>query len=220
MKLSILLWTRWATLAEFALHPLIDSTTPIGNNTEDVNQSAGSEQDVPIMTLTPQLLGAARFSDKDMKPALGYLYVKEMLGEKLFLKALKYYITQWQGRHPTPYDFFNCFNKASGTNLNWFWYNWFFTKDAPDLGIEKVSHHQKTYTVKITRIGNGIVPVHLTIHYKDGTQQTINRSIACWAKANKSVILNFSAKKNIQRLVLGTAYDADTDKSNNTWQPN
>jgi len=96
----------WGTLAEFLLHPLIDSTSKVGNNTDDVNRSAGSEQDVPIMTLTPQLLGSARYADKDMKPALGYLYVKEMLGDQLFKKALNYYIVQWKGRHPTPFEFF------------------------------------------------------------------------------------------------------------------
>lgn len=205
----------WATLAEFILHPLIDPSSQVSNNTDEVNRSASSEQDVPIMTLTPQLFGAARYSNKDMKPALGFLYVKEMLGEKLFLKAFNYYIAQWKGRHPTPYDFFNCFNHGAGKNLNWFWYNWFFTKEPPDLAIGKVSHKLQKYTVTINRIGKAIVPVHLNIIYKDGTSENVTRSIACWATGHKNIRINFVARKPIKQLVLGNDFDADRNKSNN-----
>lgn len=209
----------WGTLAEFMLHPLIDPGSEVGNNIEDVNKSAGSEQDVPIMTLTPQLLGAARYADKDMKPALGYLYVKEMLGDQLFNKALKYYIEQWKGHHPTPYDFFACMNAGAGKNLNWFWYNWFFTKEVPDLAIGSVNHRQKHYTVTIIKKGAAMVPVHLNIMYADGTQETLSQNISCWATGNKSVLMNFMAQKTIKQLVLGASFDADVNKINNTWKP-
>lgn len=46
-----------------AFHPLVDSAIPIGNNTSDVNLSAGTEQALPIVTLTPKLTGAARYAD-------------------------------------------------------------------------------------------------------------------------------------------------------------
>jgi hypothetical protein len=209
----------WGTLAEFMLHPLIDSISEVGNNTDDVNRSAGSEQDVPIMTLTPQLLGSARYADKDMKPALGYLYVKEMLGDQLFKKALNYYIDQWTGRHPTPFDFFACMNAGAGKDLNWFWYNWFFTKDMPDLAIGRIHHAQKKYTVTISKVGNSIVPVHLNIIYSDGTKEALSRTIACWASGNRSIQLTFVARKTVRQLVLGAPFDADADKRNNTWKP-
>ena len=68
---------------------------------------------------------------------MGYLYVRDMLGDELFTKALHYYISQWHGKHPMPYDFFNCINTGSGVNLNWFWKSWFFDDGMPDLGISK-----------------------------------------------------------------------------------
>jgi aminopeptidase N len=154
-----------------------------------------------------------------MKPALGYLYVKEMLGDQLFNKALKYYIGQWKGRHPTPFDFFACMNAGAGKDLNWFWYNWFFTKEVPDLAIGSVKHQQKNYTVNIIRNGNAIVPVHLNIIYTDGTKETVSRNISCWAAGNKPASLRFTARKQVQQLVLGAPFDADANKSNNTWKP-
>jgi hypothetical protein len=208
----------WATLAEFYLHPMIDSSVVLNYNINDVNNSAGTEQDVPIMTLTPQLAGAARYSDKDQKPALGYLYVKEMLGTPLFLKALRFYISNWQGKHPTPYDFFNSMNTGSGVNLDWFWNNWFFEKVIPDLAISKVTHHQQTYSVTVSRIANGMVPVHLTVYYADGSQQLLGSGIACWAGGNKTMVLTFKATKAVREIVLGTVYDADVNPDNNKWK--
>jgi len=209
----------WATLTEFLLHPLVDPAAPIDYDISDVNKSAGTEQDVPIMTLTPQLYGKARFSNKDLKPALGYLYVKEMLGDELFLKALQQYIRTWQGKHPTPYDFFYCMNTASGVNLNWFWNNWFFNKGIPDLAIGAVSHTGKKYKIQVQNLGTEAVPVHLTVTYVDGSKELINRNISCWVTGLKTVSLNFVAKKQIKKIVLGTGLDADSDKSNNTWKP-
>jgi aminopeptidase N len=209
----------WATLAEFYLHPMIDSSVAVDYDISDVNNSAGIEQDMPIMTLTPQLAGVARYADKDLKPALGYLYVEEMLGREKFLKALHFYINTWKGKHPTPYDFFNCMNTGADIDLNWFWENWFFEKGIPDLAISKVTKQQQQYTVVITKAGTEVVPVHLTVYYTDGSKQLLGCSIACWAKGNKTTILTFKATRQVQQIVLGTTYDADVDLKNNTWKP-
>ncbi|SEM00859.1 hypothetical protein SAMN04488505_103121 [Chitinophaga rupis] len=207
----------WATFSEFTLQKEITPDVVDVYDLSSVNSSAGIDQDVPIMTLTPQLYGKARFSNKDLKPALGFHYVKEMLGDKVFYKAMNYYISQWQGKHPTPYDLFYCMNKGAGVDLNWFWQNWFFEKNVPDLAIEKVSHQQSKYTVVIVRKGQGMIPVHLAVFYKDGTTETISRDIACWKKGNSSTTLDFTANKAVSKLMLGNAYDADADNSNNTW---
>jgi len=208
----------WATFAEFTLGPKIRPDMGDDYDLSPVNSTAGTDQDVPIMTLTPQLYGKARFSDKDLKPALGLRYLREMLGDPLFFKAVKYYIGQWQGKHPTPYDFFNCMNNGAGINLNWFWKNWFFEKNVPDLAIAKVNHQQQKYAVTIANEGTEIVPVHLTVYYSDGSNEIVNRSISCWSKGNQSVVLKFTAKNKVLKLVLGTAYDVDVNPGNNTWK--
>jgi hypothetical protein len=209
----------WATMAEFYLQPMVDRSVPAGYDISDVNNSAGTAEDVPIMTPTPQLYGKARFSDKDLKPALAMLYLKEMLGDKLFLKAMHYYIGSWAGKHPTPYDFFNCMNTGSGINLNWFWMNWFFEKNVPDLAIAKVTHHKLEYGVTIECLGTLTVPIHLAIIYNDGSKQTINRNISYWMKGNKSVTLQIKARKPIKQLILGNDFDVDINPENNKWSP-
>ena len=205
----------WATLAEFMLYPFFDSNIPLEYDISDVNNTASSDQDVPIMTLTPQLYGKARYANKDLKPALGLLYVKEMLGDTLFNQALKFYINNWKGKHPTPYDFFSSFNTGAGVDLNWFWKNWFFDKTIPDLAIGKVTHHQSNYKVVIDNIGNAVVPIHLNISYADGSREVIHRDISCWKKGNASITLEFTSQKLLKQLVLGADYDVDINKENN-----
>ena len=215
-----------ATMTEFTFHPLIDSTIPIGNNTGDVNRAAGTEQDLPIMTLTPQLMGTARYADKDMKPALGFYYIREMLGEQRFNRALKHFIEIWAGKHPTPYDLFNCMNAGAGLNMNWFWDNWFFHKYVPDLAIsgvtireQKGSNSPKAF-VTIRRKGEAMVPVHLTIHYADSTTAHLTKTIACWSAGNRDITIPLpGATKKIVSINLGAPFDADTDPGNNTWPP-
>lgn len=209
----------WATIGEWLISPVIDPSIVDPYGVAATENSAGIEQDVPVMTLTPQLIGVSKFTDSYPKPGLGYLYVKDMLGDELFTKALHYYISQWHGKHPMPYDFFNCINTGSGINLNWFWKSWFFDNGQPNLAISKVSHQQQKYSVTITSIGTKPVPINLTVYYQDGSSQLVHQSIACWAKGNKTTGVTFVATKPVKQMVLGATYDPDTDKKDNIWKP-
>jgi len=206
----------WATIGEWTISPIIDPKIFDNYGIETVEKTAGTEQDMPIMTLTPGLTGASEFTDSYPKPAMGYLYVKDMLGDALFTKALHYYIANWHGKHPMPFDFFNCMNTGAGINMNWFWKAWFFDGGVPDQAISNVVKQQGKYKVSITNIGTKPVPVDLTIYYQDGTTQLIHRSIIVW-KDSKTCNLNFNTIKPITKLVLGTGYDVDSNKADNVW---
>ncbi|XHR95623.1 M1 family metallopeptidase [Mucilaginibacter sp. UC70_90] len=207
----------WATIGEWLVSPEIDPSIVDPYGVAAVEQSAGHEVDVPVMTLTPMLTGPAGFTDSYPKPGLGYLYVKDLLGDELFTKALHYYIAQWHGKHPMPYDFFNCMNTGSGMNLNWFWKAWFFDNGVTDLAISKVTNAGQNYSAVITKVGSKPIPVNLTVYYTDGTTQLVHKSIAVWVAGNKTTTVNFAAKKAVKKLVLGTTYDPDSNKKDNVW---
>jgi aminopeptidase N len=207
----------WATIGEWLISSIIDPKVTDMFAIEGYEYNAGTENDPPIMTLSTLQDGMAYENNSYPKPALGYLYVRDMLGDSLFTKALHHYIEQWHGKHPMPYDFFNCINTGSGVNLNWFWKSWFFDSGVPDQAISKVTFLKKQYTVTVTNIGTKPVPVALTIFYKDGSSQSIHKSIACWQTGNKTVVLSFKAMKTVDRLVLGNGYDADVNKADNVW---
>ncbi|MEO8533714.1 MAG: M1 family metallopeptidase [Flavobacterium sp.] len=205
----------WATYAEITLSGIIDEELKGSYDMSDINTTAGSDQDVPIMTLTPQLYGKARFSNKDLKPAIGFYYLNEMLGEELFLKGIRYYIDQWKGKHPTPNDFFSCMNKGTRIDLNWFWKNWFYEKHIPDLGITSVNISKRK--IEVTNIGGSFVPIHLTISYRDGHKKELSKNIDCWSKGNKIVSFFLSDISEVNKIELGKPYDVDTDTTNNEW---
>lgn len=208
----------WATIGEWVISPLIDPTIVDNFGVSQYENIGGKEGDQPIITLTNQLGVSSFESNSYGKPGLGYYYVRDLLGDELFTKALHYYIQQWHGKHPMPYDFFNCINTGSGQNLNWFWKSWFFEHGAPDLAITKVNLQRSTYTVVITNIGGKPIPINLTIYYNDGTTQLVHESVNAWKAGNKTFTIDHLSHKRIKKMVLGTTYDPDINKGNNVWE--
>ncbi len=207
----------WATLGEWLISPMIDSTIEDDYGVMPYEKTAGTEEDAPIISLSTAQSPNSYFLNAYPKPALGYLYIKDMLGDVLFTKALHYYIKQWHGKHPMPYDFFHCMNQGSGKNLNWFWKRWFFDNGFPDLAISKVTNRKNNYTVRITSIGTKPVPVDLNIFYADGTKQNIHRSISVW-ESNNTVTLDFKTSKPVKKIVLGSIHVPDVSKTNNIYE--
>jgi hypothetical protein len=207
----------WAAIAEWLISPMIDSTLVDEYGVDRYNRSAGTEDDLPLMTPSTQLT-AGYFINSYPKPAMAYLYIKDLLGDSLFTKALHHYIEQWHGRHPMPNDFFYSMNEGSGHNLNWFWKKWFFDNGFADLGISSVKKKDKTYAVLIGNKGTKPVPVDLNVFYADGTTEKIHRSIAIWEKGNVTVSISFVSSKKVNKIVLGSTYVADVNKADNIYQ--
>ncbi len=208
----------WATIGEWLVSPMIDSTIVDLYGMEGYESSAGTERDLPIMTLTTHLTGITAFTNNYPKPGLGYLYVKDMLGDDLFFKALHHYIKTWNGKHPMPYDFFNCMNVGSGKNLNWFWKRWFFDNGMPDMAIASFTSKQQQKQVIIEAKGTKPVPIDLTILYTDGSTDKIHRTIEVWKKENKTVVIDFKTSKTVKKMTLGSTYTADSNKADNVWE--
>jgi hypothetical protein len=210
----------WATIGEWLISPMIDSNIVDEYGVAPYENNAATELDLPIMTLSTQLNGTPYFLNSYPKPAFGYLYVRDMLGDSLFTKALHYYIQQWHGRHPMPFDFFNCMNSGSGKNLNWFWKRWFFDTGIPDLAITSVTNKLKSYTVTITSKGSKPVPVDLTVTFADKTVSRLHRSVQAWEKGNSTVSVIIPSTRKILKIELGSTYSVDSNKADNVWKAN
>jgi len=208
----------WSTMGEWLISSIIDTAIADDYGIKSYENFAGTESDPPITTLTTQLNGTPMFLNSYVKPALGYLYIKDYLGDELFTKAIHYYIEKWHGKHPMPYDFFNCMNTGSGKNLNWFWKRWFFDSGVPDLAIDKVKKRGKKYEVTILSKGTKPVPVDLLVTLDDNTVEKLYKSIGVWQKGNTSTTVSFSTDKNVLRITLGSTYMPDVNKQDNRWE--
>lgn len=205
----------WATMGEWLISPIIDSTIADDYGMRRYDSTAGYEEDLPITTLSTQLNGNAFFLNSYVKPALGYLYVRDYLGNELFTRALHNYISNWHGKHPMPHDFFNSMNTGCGRNLDWFWKQWFFESGYPDLAISRVKKTGNTYMLTIENKGNKPVPIDLTMTLDDGTTQQQHRTIGIWESGNKTANVTFVTNKKYTKIVLGSLYTADVNKANN-----
>lgn len=207
----------WATIGEWLISPMIDSTIVDEYGVAPTAASAGNETDLPIITPSTEW-SKAYFTNAYPKPAMGYLYIKDYLGDALFTKALHHYIRQWKGKHPMPNDFFYSMNEGSGKNLNWFWKKWFFENGVPDLSITSVKKTGNKVNVLITSKGSKPVPVDLIIEYKDGRTQKIHRSIAVWEKGNKVTTVTFVASGAVSHLRLFHPHTPDSDPKDNVYE--
>ena len=222
----------WSRLANWIITPMVDTTvvntSPIDLYTPKLDktlknistidlyeQFAGKEEDLPVITPSTQEFSKTLKFNSYTKPALGYLYVKDMLGDELFYKGLHQYIRDWHGRHPMPYDFFNSMNTGSGVNLDWFWKRWFFENGTPDLAIGKFSEDNDNKKVLIEMVGEKPLPIDLTIIYLDGSSQKIHRSATAWEQGNRTVEISFISDKNVHEIVLGSTYVPDVNKKDN-----
>lgn len=175
------------------------------------------EEDLPIITPANVLTVHAYGNNAYGKPALGYLAVKDLLGDEVFKKALHTYMDRWHGKHPIPWDFFNSFNDASGKNLNWFWNNWYFTNGYIDFAISAAKKNTSGYEIHIKNIGGYAAPVNVIATYDDATTETFHQTPAIWADNQKSASVNIATKKKVKSVQLDGGIFMDADESNNSF---
>jgi hypothetical protein len=207
----------WATIGEWIISPLIDSTVVDGFGVQPYANGAGKEADLPIMTLSTEETDNDYYLNSYPKPAMGYLYVKDLLGDSLFLRGIHKYMEDWHGKHPIPLDFFGSVNAGTGRNLNWFWKKWFYDSGYPDLAISDVRRKENAWTILITNKGGKPVPVDVTIEYADGGREKIHRSIAVW-EYESQLTIPFHATRPISRIRLGSTYVPDSHPADNVFE--
>ncbi|HWE44095.1 MAG TPA: M1 family metallopeptidase [Gemmatimonadaceae bacterium] len=173
--------------------------------------------DIPIIT-PEDVMSSGWGNNAYGKAALGYLAVKELLGDEMFRKCLHGYMDRWHGRHPIPWDFFNSFNDISGENLNWFWNAWYFENSYIDLGVRGVTRVRGGYDVTLDNIGGMPAPVTVKLGYSDGTSDTVHETPAIWRANLQRATVRIATKKTLRSLRLDGGIWMDADSTNDSWK--
>ncbi len=180
---------------------------------------ANMEEDLPIITPSNILNGVAYGNNAYGKPALGYLALKDMLGDDLFKKALKGYMLRWHGKHPIPWDFFYSINDISGKNLNWFWSRWYFSNNYIDIGINSVTIDKKKVAIVLQNIGGLPAPFDVIVKTKSG-EKIYHKTSEVWqANANKATVIIEGIQDIISIKIDGGIF-MDANTSDNIWYNN
>ncbi len=174
--------------------------------------------DLPIIIPTDMLSGRTMGTNQYGKSSLGYLAMKDLLGDKKFKKVLHGYMDRWNGKHPNPWDFFNTFNDLSGKNLNWFWNAWFFNRNHIDLAIKTVKQNGRNVEITLENIGGMPAPVDVIVELEGGTTKIFHQNPSIWEDNLNTTTISLKNVEGIKKISLDGEIWMDTDTSNNVWE--
>lgn len=174
-----------------------------------------ADQDLPIITPGDALTGGGFGNNEYGKASLGYLAMKDLLGDELFKKCLHAYMDRWHGKHPIPWDFFYTYNDVAKKNMDWFWTNWFFQNNYIDYAVTKTVKNTGGYAVTIDNIGGMTAPVDIIATYADGTTGTFHQTPAIWQNNQKQATVNIETKNKPVSIKLDGGIFMDADETNN-----
>lgn len=183
-----------------------------------VTNDASMEADIPIILPSNVLSGKGLAYNMYEKSALGYLAVRDLLGEEVFKKALQGYMDRWHGKHPIPWDFFNSFNALSGKDLNWFWERWFYSMSYIDLGIDKVEIVDNGATITLRNTGGMPAPVDIVVGMEDGSSMVYHQTPAIWTRDAKKAVVVLKDVGDIERISLDGGIFMDAAVGDDVWK--
>jgi hypothetical protein len=181
--------------------------------------SAASGMDLPIITPHESLFGQTPVVAVNPygKAALGYLALKDMMGDAAFRTALHTFMTRWNGKRPLPWDMFASFNDAGTGNHNWFFQNWFFGFNAVDLAVDGVRSDGDAKAVTVRNPGGLAVPFDVVVQFTDGSNERVHRTPAVWQSDARRTEVRIPAAKTIRAVTLDTGVFVDANPGDNVW---
>jgi len=189
-------------------------------NVKNYLMYAGTFYDFPLLAVSSVLRAPSYRHNSYSKTALVYDLLEQILGEIKFKSSLQTYINVWNGKHPTPYDFFNIIENSSGKNLSWFWQKCFLEYNVSDLEIKDVTLNNGIIKLKVLNKGGFPLPVYLTIEIDSDKTILVTDTPEVWENNNiKEYLIDLGNMKPVA-ITLGNPYIPDIDSTNNKYQFN
>jgi hypothetical protein len=125
---------------------------------------------------------------------------------------------RWNGKHPTPWDFFYTFDNVAGRPLDWFWTNWFFSTNYIDLAVKSVTKSRDGYTVTVDNVGGMDAPFDLAVTLADGTTQRLHQTSAVWEKNSAQAVIPVRTKSAVKLVEIENGIWMDANRDDNGWK--
>ena len=179
---------------------------------------AGTELEAPMMWPTDYAgpnAGTATYS----KAPLALHALGGVVGDSAVHLAFARYAGTWRFKHPTPWDFFMSMNHSLGRNLDWFWYQWFFTSYTVDQSIESVTTRGGNAVIVVHDKGDMAMPIILRAEYAGGTSVTVTRPAESWFTGTRSQSITVPLRGKLLKSVSIDPENRfqDIDPANNVW---
>lgn len=94
-----------------------------------------------------------------------------VLGDSLFLEAMRHYVKQWRTCHPYPEDMRQSFVDRAGMELDWFFDQWIESDKRVDYAVRRVERRYRDSGQKIhlRRRGSMQMPLDIRVTARDGS---------------------------------------------------
>ena len=184
------------------------------NDLYDYPNIAGNIYDRPLLISTMDESAYNRRFLSYIKPAVNLMLLEELIGEEAFSEATKDFINTWNGKHPTPYDFFYTFEKHAEDDISWFLNACYFEYGYADLCIKSVNNNE----IIIEKKGSVPVSIKLEIIYDDNSTDNVYKNLMIWKTGINEYKIHLDNNKVIKRVILGDDLTPDRDTSDNVYE--
>lgn len=161
----------------------------------DYSIIAGTQADVPPMVNSHYITDEIFQIHEYIRPSLAFWTLRDILGEALFRDCIAEFIIAWEGKHPTPWDFFNLTEQVSGMKLDWFFEPWFGKYAYPDLKLMEIRENNDSTFILIKNEGGMPIPASLKIHFAENQEEIHDLPATLWEKSNEYIFKLKNDKK-------------------------
>lgn len=154
------------------------------------------------------------------KPATLMVALRDLMGWATWEEAYRAFVSEWAYKHPTPWDFFNTFERFAGRDLDWFWTSFYFETWTVDFDASGVTGSPGNgVKVRVTNRGLAPFPVKVRISTTSGGVMEHDVPVEHWLQGHRSVEIDVPASSGaVTRVEVDPlAYTPDVDRSNNFW---
>ena len=154
------------------------------------------------------------------KPASLLVTLRNLLGEEVFMEGYQSFIGDWSFKHPSPWDFFNIFERVSGQDLDWFWNAWYYETWTLDHAVESVAREGDETVITVRDLGFAPMPARVRITTREGRILEREIPVTHWLSGELSAELRIPSEAgDVARVEIDPDHEfPDKDRSNNIWQ--
>lgn len=151
--------------------------------------------DMPLNTHSDDFNGALRqgggYRHVYVKTATMLHNLQYVLGEELFLAAMKNYFNEWKIAHPYMEDFRNSVINFTHVDLNWFFDQWFETTKVIDYKIKDIDKGKTDgeYEITFRRKGSMQMPLDFSVRTKNDSIYNFHIPNGWFVKKTNATVL-------------------------------
>lgn len=125
------------------------------------------------------------------KTAVMLYNLQYVLGDELFIKAMRHYFQQWRICHPYIEDFRNSVIQYTHVDLNWFFDQWIDTDKRIDYAVTGLRHRNRSegQEIRLRRKGSLQMPLDLHVTAHDGRTYDYHIPNTWYTKRTSATVL-------------------------------